>query len=98
MLTGEDALGNLHIQHTLLGYQPAVCIDLRHAQGELTCAAAQRGVEIEQHFGVMVFAASGVECAAPGAWSGPPLCAEQRLEEVAVGRVARARAGKLESR
>src|ERR1700722_7817988 len=98
MLAGQDSLGDLHIQHTLLGYQAAVRIDFRHAQGELARAAAQSGVEIEQHLGVMVFAASGVECAAPVAGSRPSLRAEQRLEEVAVGGVARARAGKLKPR
>src|ERR1700734_4034392 len=46
---------------------------------------------------MMIFAASGMSAAASPA-TGPGLCAEQRVEKIAVGFVARARAAEFKAR
>ncbi len=97
VLTGQNAFGHLNIEHTLFRHQPAVGIYLRDTQSDLPGAAMQRGIEIEQHFRVMVIALSGMECAATAACSRPRLRTKQRLEEVAEVRLAGARSAELEA-
>src|SRR5882672_1241145 len=97
MLTGQNALGHLNVEHTLFGHQSAVGIDFRDTQGELPGAAVQRGIEIEQHSRVMVFTVLGVKCAAPSTCSRACSRAEQRFEEVAVVRIAGARTAELKA-
>src|SRR6185312_14131597 len=64
---------------------------------QLPGAAAQRGFEVEQHLRVMILAASGTEGAAAPGRAASPLSAEQRLEEIAIGRFAAARAAEFET-
>src|SRR5450631_2478357 len=97
MLAGQYALGHLNIERAFLRDQPAVGIYLGDTQGKLPGAAVQRGLEIEQHFRVMIFAASRTERAAVASRALPPLSAKQRLEEVAEGRIAAARTTELEA-
>src|SRR3984957_12188289 len=97
MLAGQYALRHLNIERAFSRCQPAVGIDFRDTQGELPGAAVQCGLEIEQHLRMMVFAASRTERAAVASRTLPPLRAEQRLEEVAEGRVAPARTTEFEA-
>src|SRR3982074_1827692 len=97
MLTRQNALRHLNVEHTLPGHEPAVGIDLRDAQGELPGAAVQGGIDIEQHSRMMVLAASGMK-AAPVLRACAGLRAEKRLEEVAVCRIRGASAAELKTR
>ena len=88
VLARQDALGHLDIEHALLRYQSALGVYFRDAQGQLPRAAPERGVQIEQHFRMMVLTASRMERTASIAGSCARSRAEQRLEKIAVGRIA----------
>src|SRR5271168_1032136 len=95
ILARENALGHLDIEHALLRHEPTLGVYLRDAQAQLSRAAVQRRLEIEQHFRVVIFAVSRMECAA-AARSRPRARTEQRLEEVAVVRIAGTRPAEFE--
>ena len=76
VLTPQDPLGYLHVEHALLRHQSTLGIDLWDTQGERPGSAEQRRLEIEQHFCMMIFATSRMECAASAARTGSRLRAE----------------------
>ena len=73
-LSGQDALGYLHVEHALAHRQPSLGVDLGHAQRETPRPTVERRVEIEHHLGMMVLAPAGIEaCARPAYRPAPAL-------------------------
>src|ERR1700687_384450 len=90
-LTGEDALGDLHVERTLFCCNVSGRVDFRNPQREGSRAPLECRVQIQHHFGMGVLAASGVDALAAAARRSGG--AEQRLEEIAVIRITGTGAG-----
>src|SRR5258708_39980372 len=81
LLACENALGYLNVQSAFLRDQPAFFVDFGHPQCEGARPADEGRLQIEQHLGVVIFAAARVKLAA--AAPRPRLRAEQRIEKIA---------------